>query len=427
MPTQFSLKEAKQRRKAHRPEGVQRSPRKSTPIAAESEDSFDDLPDPSNAPHKSASGRGDKRMKSDATYRQVTGFFGLVEGTLGKVFGIVRGILGPVFSVALQVALGTLSAFVPYIIAAAVVGHGGAYLSPKLCATLAAEEQQNLQDTVELITKSTYETVDQGQQLVIRTHGLPEPKSLALRSTNLHSLQWAVLYHTNFTDRVKVADGLRAASHALEGTVDALIELKGDAEYALRDMVDQFERIERALDATLLGRKSLKDLEDTFDDSLKSTDDMLGRLQVDAVNTSQLAKKTKSEVEQVRRVLSIQKRDVDQQSEKIAPPILDLFCADCLSKAQKRQLKQDLVVYDECNSEMKGLTQDLAGLGVELGQFRHNVKLVRSSWRRVGYVRGDVKDQIETLRGKVEQLKAMMEGRKAAEALKIEIVKKVQV
>lgn len=290
--------------------------------------------------------------------------------------------------------------------------YGGNYITRGTCGALAAEQEKQLENAVGMITKTTYETADQGQQLVFRTQGLPEPKALAVRSTNLHSLQWAVLYHTNFTDKQRVADGLRTASNSLDTTVDALIELKGDAEFALRDMIDQFERIERALDATVHGRKTLRELEETFDESLKLTDDVLSRVQTGAVHTAELAKKTKLEVEQVRRLLSIQKRSVDVSMDKVAPGVLaELFCLTCLTRAQARQLSQDLKVWEDSNGEMNGLSKDLAILGVELGQFRHNVKLVRSSWRRTAWVKGDVMDQIESLRSRVAQLKALMDGR----------------
>ncbi|KAI8914781.1 hypothetical protein DFJ77DRAFT_463323 [Powellomyces hirtus] len=288
--------------------------------------------------------------------------------------------------------------------------HGGAYLTSTTCNDLIAAKERRLEEAVGIITKTTFETVDQGRQLVIRTHGLPEPRSLALRSTNLHSLQWAVLYHTNFSDKARVADGLRLASTALDGTVDALIELKGDSEYALHDMVDQFEQIERALHATLTGKKSLKELEETFDDSLKATDELLERLQITAVDTAEKATKTKNAVQRVQQHLSMEKRSVNLDSDKVAPPLMQLFCSTCLSKTQARQLKQDLEVWDDCNGQMTGLSNDLAVLGVELSQFRHNVKLVQSAWRRSAWIKGDVQDQIESLRGRVAQLKALMDG-----------------
>ncbi|KAI8996706.1 hypothetical protein BC832DRAFT_292910 [Gaertneriomyces semiglobifer] len=103
---------------------------------------------------------------------------------------------------------------------------GGAYVSRSFCDALVFAEQERLHEAIRTITEKTYETVDQGQRLVIRTNRLPEPRALALRSTSLHSLQWAVLYHTNFTLKQQVAEGLKVAGESLDVTVEALIELK---------------------------------------------------------------------------------------------------------------------------------------------------------------------------------------------------------
>ncbi|TPX59853.1 hypothetical protein SpCBS45565_g07653 [Spizellomyces sp. 'palustris'] len=288
-------------------------------------------------------------------------------------------------------------------------------VTPGMCARWVEEREERVREVVGVMTRTTFETVDQGQQLLLRTHTLPNPTPLALRSTNIHSLQWAILYHTNFTDRTHVAAGLKAASNSLDATVDALIELKGDAEYALKDMVDQFERIERALDATITQRKPLSELEATFEDALSITDDVLGKLQVTAITTAQHAKQTKMQVENVKKLLSIQNRRIQDASAGLAPGVLnELFCFSCLSRTQARQLRQDLQVWDECNGEMIGLSKDLTTLGVQLVQFRHNVKLVRSSWRRSAWTRGNVVDQIEDLRGRVAVLRGLMERKSGA-------------
>ncbi|KAJ3022405.1 hypothetical protein HKX48_006222 [Thoreauomyces humboldtii] len=283
--------------------------------------------------------------------------------------------------------------------------HGGRHITSSVCKRLEDEQNQVRFDAVGAITKSTYDTVDKGTQLVMRTRDLPNPRDLALRSSNLNSLQWAVLYHTNLTDKHRVAEGLVASSKALDGTVDALIELKGDSEFALRDMVDQFERIERALDATLSDRKTVEDLEVVFDDALREVDELLGRLQLSTVDASTLAKGTKGAVDHVQRLLSVAKRHADLDKREVGG-LASLFNME--SRTQKRQLEQDLGIWEDCTGQMAGLSEDLTLLGVELGGLRHNVGLVRSSWKRSAYIKGDIHDQIASLGSKVAELKDLM-------------------
>ncbi|KAI8996707.1 hypothetical protein BC832DRAFT_293311 [Gaertneriomyces semiglobifer] len=100
-------------------------------------------------------------------------------------------------------------------------------------------------------------------------------------------------------------------------------------------MVDQFERIERALQSTLAGQRSLSELEETFDDALKQTDDILEQLQLQAVRTREIAKKTRSGVDHARRALSMEKRAIDVHADNVpANSLHTIFCWTCLSKTQ---------------------------------------------------------------------------------------------
>ncbi|KAI8594003.1 hypothetical protein BDZ88DRAFT_402278 [Geranomyces variabilis] len=286
--------------------------------------------------------------------------------------------------------------------------HGGAYLTATKCKQLTDDKEKSLHKALGVITKATYETVDQGRQLIIRTHNLPSPHGLALRSTHLHSLQWAVLYHTNFTAKDGVAEGLRTTSNKLDATVDTLIELKADAEHALVSMVDRFDSVERALRATLDGRRTLEDMEGVFDDALRITDEELAALLGAAVTAREKALGTKAAVQGVQRLLAEERREQLNDEANNVNPLMGLFCKDCLTKSQARQLRQDLDVWNDCNSQISDLSRDLTSMGVELSQFRKNVALVRDSWRRNTYARGDVVDQIESLRGRVSQLRSLM-------------------
>ncbi|KAJ3184534.1 hypothetical protein HDU87_003935 [Geranomyces variabilis] len=286
--------------------------------------------------------------------------------------------------------------------------HGGALLTATKCKQLDDDKQKSLHKALGVITKATFETVDQGRQLIIRTHNLPSPHGLALRSTHLHSLQWAVLYHTNFTKKDNVAEGLRTTSNKLDSTVDTLIELKADAEHALVSMVDRFDSVERALRGTLDGRRTLEDMEGVFDDALRITDEELAALLGAAVTAREKALATKAAVQGVQRLLAEERRGQLDGEENSVNPLLGLFCKDCLTKSQARQLRQDLDVWNDCNSQISDLSRDLTSMGVELSQFRKNVALVRDSWRRNTYARGDVVDQIESLRGRVSQLRSLM-------------------
>ncbi|KAJ3151194.1 hypothetical protein HDU86_006185 [Geranomyces michiganensis] len=286
--------------------------------------------------------------------------------------------------------------------------HGGAYLTTTACKQVAVAREKSLHKALGVITKATYETVDQGRLLILRTHNLPSPQGLAQRSSHLHSLQWAVLYHSNFTAKDRVADGLRTTSTKLDYTVDALIELKADAEHALVSMVDRFDAIERALSSTLDGRRTIEDLEGVFDDALRITDEELSLLLGASVTAREKAVATKTAVQGVQRLLAEERRGQLDEEENVVNPLMGLFCKDCLTKSQARQLRQDLDVWNDCNDQISELSNELTSMNVELAQFRKNVALVRDTWRRSVYMRGDVVDQISSLRGRVNQLRELM-------------------
>ncbi|KAI9091851.1 hypothetical protein DFS34DRAFT_634329 [Phlyctochytrium arcticum] len=286
---------------------------------------------------------------------------------------------------------------------------GGDYITPSTCRKEAESKKLEREKKIVLITKATIGTLDQGKQLMTRTQQLPDPRSLAVRSANIHNLQWAVAAQTNLTNKEELADGLKSVSEKLDHTTESLIELRGDAEYALVDMVTQFERIESALEATLTGTKEVVELEELFDQVLQSTDDMLKRLQVTAVDAAERTKKTRNSVDRVLKLLADQKRTwtIDHEAQGVWG---GLFSLSKLSRTQSRQLKEDVDVWNAIDSKTIGLSEDLAIIGIELKEFRHNVKLYRSSWSRAAWVSGDIKDQVAALRLGVRHLRAQLNG-----------------